>query len=237
MSCSPMHRAMTPRADEAGEDTDGIGKVGAGAHHGIHERADQLRIGMRRRGTRRGRRQLMVQLDGGRDRGGGRHAKALQHRVHVERLAEGDGAGGTVTAHLHAKVVAQLPKVLTQEPGLQVSLDSGEGSGILGHNNHVINVHDDEHAGGLRANEQAGVGRGGSKPKLSEMGGELPIPLERSLLEAINRATQLPNGASREMTEEALRTLHKDVLSEIPLQECVGDVHRVHLEVAASGKV
>jgi len=75
------------------------------------------------------------------------------------------------------------------------------------------------------------------KVKRCEMSSQLAVPLEGCLLEAINRAAQVPNSARGKLPRKARGALHEDALTKIALEERVGDVHGVDFVITTRGKI
>jgi hypothetical protein len=236
-SSCPMNGVEAARPNEARQNTNRIGEVWTSAHHGVHEGPNELRVGDRRRARRGRRSQLVIELDGGGNGVGMSHVKTLQNWVDVEGLGEGDGASSPITDHLHAKVVAKLPKILAEEALLEGLLDVTQRRGIFSNEDHVINVNKNEHVRGSSTNIEARIRGCGREAQSLQMGGELAVPLKRSLLEAIDRATQVPDSARRKNVRKARRPLHEYAFTQVPLEEGVGYVHSMSLPITSSRKV
>ena len=165
------------------------------------------------------------------------HVEALEDGVDVEGLREGKGASRAVAGDLHAKIMTKLAKVFAEKTLLESLLHRGEVSGILGNEDHIIHVDKDEEEGWRGADIEAGISSGRTETEVGEVGGEFSIPFERRLLEAVDGAAEVPDGARGEGVGKTGGALHEDAFAKVALEERVGDVHCVSFPVTMCGEI
>ncbi|GJP71079.1 hypothetical protein CLOP_g1940 [Closterium sp. NIES-67] len=234
---SPVFVRVAPSPDEAGEDADGVGKVGAGAHHGVHEGANECGVGVGGGDGLCWWCELMAEFKGGGDWAGAGHVEAGEDVLKVELLRKGDGAGGTVPCDGHAQVVFQLPKILAGQMCLKVALDLCHLRYIIRDQDHIVNVDKDVEAGWGGTDEQVDICLGGGEPEGVESGSEFVVPFPRCLFEAVDWATEVPDSVGGEWLVKPLGSFQVDLFIEYVLEKGIGDIHAMDDHVEASRHV
>ncbi|CAI7913196.1 unnamed protein product [Closterium sp. NIES-54] len=232
-----VHLGVATSANKASEHADGVGEVGTGAHHSVHQRPNELSIRVRGGGGRGGWGKLVAKREGGGHGTGLSHLELLQDLADVMRLGEGDGVSGTVASDSHAKVVGEVAQVLALEALLQLLLHLLHVSLGVSEQDHVIHIHQNEEAARGGAKEETGVRMRGRDAKGPQGGRQLRVPLPRCLLQAVDRPTQLPHSVLWKGGVEPGGSPEEDTLVQVPLQERVGDVHGADLHVVACTNV
>ncbi|CAI7807184.1 unnamed protein product [Closterium sp. NIES-54] len=102
LSSFPVHLRVATSANKVSEHADGVGEVGTGAHHSVHQRPNELSIRASGGGGRGGWGKLVAKMEGGGHGTGLSHLELLQDLADVMRLGEGDGASRTVASDSHA---------------------------------------------------------------------------------------------------------------------------------------
>ncbi|GJP70895.1 hypothetical protein CLOP_g1786 [Closterium sp. NIES-67] len=80
----------------------------------------------------------------------------LSHEV--ELLRESDGSSFAIPRDFHPKVVLEFPEVLHGESVPKSLLNSCQLIGVLGDENHIVNVHENEERVLVLANEETRIG-------------------------------------------------------------------------------
>jgi hypothetical protein len=147
-------------------------------------------------------------------------------------LREPDLALSAVTSHLNPQSVSQRPQITHLEASRELSLDAVQPSAIIASQSEIIHIDGHNHSDAISSPDiDRVVAWAAPEPQIRESLIELDIPLPRRLLQAIERLLQATDKVLRARRREALRLAHIDLLIQVTVEKCGGDVHRIKLHV------